>query len=282
MPRGNNYLEDEDLILTLAWLEISQDAVVGSEQKGDNFWLRVRNKFVEIWKRRRGEDKAYRERISLRTSVALKNRWTTKINHDCQKFSANHERVTKLSKSGENEEDRMEAAQKFFVEDISWNTTKREFIYHSSWKLLKIHPKWRFGQSVTSHSATSKKRKREIDGDEEVMIDGVSSSDEDEKSNFKFRISPRPTGRKLTKLMKREAEKAERDKERSILKASERIALASERKAAAVELLCETQQASLFSVENGCTSEERESYFTLMRQRVLSRLAPEQKNRNIQ
>lgn len=249
MGRGVDYSEDEDIILTMAWLEISEDAVTGAEQKADSFWDRVKTKYQMVWKSRRGEDKTYRDKVSLRSATALKSRWTSRINHDCQKFGAYYQKVVNLNESGKTKEDRIAAAQKFFVEDIGWNDTKREFQFMSCWELLSTHPKWSYGTSPL-------KRKLESDESEGESNGGGKRPKE---------------GRKKAKLMKSLMEKEGRAKEQCIITTSQRIALAAERKASAIELLCEIQQASLFSIENGCTEEERNEYFALMRQRVRSR-----------
>tara|TARA_R110002050_G_scaffold186022_1_gene320260 strand:+ start:1478 stop:1624 length:147 start_codon:yes stop_codon:yes gene_type:complete len=48
MAKGKDYLEEEDVVLTLAWVEVSEDAIVGSERKGDLFWERIQIRFREI------------------------------------------------------------------------------------------------------------------------------------------------------------------------------------------------------------------------------------------
>ena len=50
MGKGKDYLEEEDTVLTMAWLEVSENALVGSEQKTDLFWTKIKDKFVEIRK----------------------------------------------------------------------------------------------------------------------------------------------------------------------------------------------------------------------------------------
>ena len=207
MGRGIDYSEDEDLVLTMAWIEISEDAIVGSEQKGDNFWERIKSKFLLIWKKRRGEDKAYKDRVSHRTAVALKNRWITRINHDCQKFESHYQKVAKLKQSGTTHEDWIAAAHKFFLEDSSWNDSKRPFIYLSSWEILKVHPKWSFG-SVTVSSLKRKWRNTAVK-DDQVEISAVDGGSDEETIVV---ADARPNkGRKAAKLEILRAAELERE-----------------------------------------------------------------------
>ena len=39
--RGKSFLQDEDQVLCATWLEISQDPVMGSNQKKDRLWERI-------------------------------------------------------------------------------------------------------------------------------------------------------------------------------------------------------------------------------------------------
>tara|TARA_R110002050_G_scaffold23044_1_gene62512 strand:+ start:919 stop:1050 length:132 start_codon:yes stop_codon:yes gene_type:complete len=38
MARGKSWLEDEDIALTKAWIAVSEDATIGTEQKSGDFW----------------------------------------------------------------------------------------------------------------------------------------------------------------------------------------------------------------------------------------------------
>ena len=44
---GGNFSVDEDLLLISAWLNISMDAMHGTEQKGENFWEKIWQYFCE-------------------------------------------------------------------------------------------------------------------------------------------------------------------------------------------------------------------------------------------
>ena len=272
MPKGEAYSEDEDLFLTMAWIAVSEDPITGAEQKGDQFWVRIRDKFHDLWKTRRGEDRAFALRVSGRTSTALKNRWGTRISHDCQKFSSYYQRVIALNQSGQTTEDRITAAQKMFQEDISWNDTKREFTHLSCWEILKSHPKWSFGPP--------KRKLEKLFNCDTTSIDD-ESEDSVSKNSEMIEIpgeSPRPPGRKRMKREKFTEENRERDRERGVIAATLRVAEVAERKASAIELLSEIHHAALFGEDSGCTAEERKEYYTLMRQKVLRKMKADANN----
>ncbi len=52
MPLGVAWTETEDLSLTIAWLEVSEDATIGTEQKITTFWENVYKKFLEHYVQR--------------------------------------------------------------------------------------------------------------------------------------------------------------------------------------------------------------------------------------
>src|SRR4051794_777512 len=45
--RGPNYLINEDVQLARSWLDISQDPIIGADQKGCIFWDRVKEHWHE-------------------------------------------------------------------------------------------------------------------------------------------------------------------------------------------------------------------------------------------
>ena len=43
------FTEDEDISICKAWVNISEDPVVGADQKKDQFWARVHQKMYQIY-----------------------------------------------------------------------------------------------------------------------------------------------------------------------------------------------------------------------------------------
>ena len=180
--------------------------------------------------------------------MGLKNRWCNKISHDVQKFESLYARVVALGESGKTEENMVDDAILLFKEDTSWNESKRDFAFLSCWEILRRHPKWGFNAS---------NKRKSYDG-----------RDEEESTSFEANQGrSRPAGRKCSKLAV-----VEEHGKKELLAATQRMAAASERRAAALELLGESQYSQLFSEESGCTKEERNEYLTLMRRKILLKM----------
>ncbi len=68
MARGKGWITDEDVSLTKAWIEISEDATTGTEQKSGEFWDAVTRKFRELCVIRMGADSKALEKANSRTT----------------------------------------------------------------------------------------------------------------------------------------------------------------------------------------------------------------------
>jgi hypothetical protein len=68
--KRETWTEEEDKLLIASWLEISKDAVMGTDQKSSAYWNRVMDYYNE-----RGREKNFNER----SSTQVKPRWQ-KIN----------------------------------------------------------------------------------------------------------------------------------------------------------------------------------------------------------
>ena len=62
--RGGNFSVDEDLLLIAAWLNIGMDAVHGTDQKGEKFWMKIWEYFC-----------ANNTYGTTRSSTSLSSRW---------------------------------------------------------------------------------------------------------------------------------------------------------------------------------------------------------------
>ena len=83
--------EDETLHLTNSWIVISQDPIVGDNQRDNTFWERIQTEF-----RKNG--------TFNRTIKALKSKFAT-INRDCQRYNGCLYIIICKNKSGTTEED---------------------------------------------------------------------------------------------------------------------------------------------------------------------------------
>ena len=93
--RGGNFSVDEDLLLIFAWLNISMDAVHGTDQKGEKFWEKIWQCFCE-------------NNTNGTTCFAssLSSRWGN-INRKTSRFAGFMAKVEARNKSGATDEDKV-------------------------------------------------------------------------------------------------------------------------------------------------------------------------------
>mgnify|MGYP003649311576 CR=1 FL=1 len=65
MPLGVAWTEFEDVSLTIAWLEVSEDATIGTEQKITIFWENVYKSFLEHYVQRSADFEGKEKDIAL-------------------------------------------------------------------------------------------------------------------------------------------------------------------------------------------------------------------------
>ncbi|KAG7966373.1 hypothetical protein I3843_08G047500 [Carya illinoinensis] len=102
--RGNNFNNEEDLLLMEGWLETSLDAVQGKVQKHTMLWKRI-HKYFE-------ENKKF---DFLHNYKSLINRWST-IQQATNKFRGYSAQVERMHPSGFNEQDKIGKAKVMFLE----------------------------------------------------------------------------------------------------------------------------------------------------------------------
>lgn len=93
------WTSEEECLLAVCWVAVSEDKNVGVSQKSITFWYRVMNEFN--WKK-----------FQNRNKDMLSSKWHT-LNANCQKFEACYKRAKHLTKSGEGDTDDMRHARQF-------------------------------------------------------------------------------------------------------------------------------------------------------------------------
>ena len=91
----------EDKLLISAWLNVSIDPLIGTDQKADAFWDRIRQ-YCE-------EDNPG---VIKRGVMAMKKRWQ-RINEGAQKFGSCHDEAQRIVGSGSNLDDMIEKLMHF-------------------------------------------------------------------------------------------------------------------------------------------------------------------------
>jgi len=90
--RKGNYSIEEDMALVRSWLHISEDAVVGRDQKSSKLWQRILDTFHQ-----------FLGKVTERNLQGLQNRWQT-ISHDVSKFCGHYNKIGRLNPSGWNDQ----------------------------------------------------------------------------------------------------------------------------------------------------------------------------------
>ena len=135
--RGNNFNRAEEEQLCRSVLFVSQDRIVGNQQRAGVFWERI----SEYYEEHRPD--APQPQRSLETEWGL-------IKHDVSCFCGVYSQVLRLNKSGTSVADTLRRSRELYRKK---STKKHEFAFEHCW--LKDHPKWADGWS--SPKATSSK-----------------------------------------------------------------------------------------------------------------------------
>ncbi|KAJ1255011.1 hypothetical protein BS78_K298900, partial [Paspalum vaginatum] len=125
--RTRNYIVQEDLCLCSAFLNVSKDPIVGTNQSSEGYWERIHQYYH-----------AHRTFVSDRNPGSLVHRWTT-IREAVQKFCGYKALQDRLDKSGHTEEDRIQAAIKMYRK----HNKCKEFNFRHCWEALHEAQKWK-------------------------------------------------------------------------------------------------------------------------------------------
>jgi len=137
--KGKNFNSSEDALLSRAWVYRLQNAIKGSDQKGDVFWSSIHATYVQLLK----ESYMHLTR-PLRNKKSLQNRWRRTINPEVQFFCGVWSIVRKEYHLGWNNTDYTEAAMSLYQ-----RRRNREFKLKDSWIVLRQNPKFNSQQSAT-------------------------------------------------------------------------------------------------------------------------------------
>jgi hypothetical protein len=100
--RSANYTIAEDKLLCKTWLTIIMDPTIGTDQKGETYWMRMKEYFD-----------TNNTSGSERTMRSLRSRWSG-IDTDCQKWAGVQANVVVINPSGTNEMDRVSNSTNLF------------------------------------------------------------------------------------------------------------------------------------------------------------------------
>ncbi|KAH7858476.1 hypothetical protein Vadar_024251 [Vaccinium darrowii] len=125
--RGPSFTIAEDKLIVSAYLNVSLDAVQGTDQKQKTYWRRVWEFFQE------NKPKSF---VSERNENSLMNRWSV-VQLGVNKFCGCVAQVEAKNQSGMNEEDKLDQAR-----DLYSQLHGGLFQFEHCWNKLKFQPKW--------------------------------------------------------------------------------------------------------------------------------------------
>jgi hypothetical protein len=193
------WTDEEDELLVSAWLNVSQDPVVGTDQSRETYWGRIA-KYFNTYKK---------DTMMPRTDKALINHMKL-ITDAVTKFTVHYRKVEQLNPSGTNERDKVtvhfaEIVHACIVEkDLYLYASQmaracsaykaiegKPFAYTHCWVLLAEHPKWH------AHEAAKAQKVLEL---AEAQCSQAAGNDipNDAASNASTDL-PRPIGRDQAK-----------------------------------------------------------------------------------
>ncbi|XP_057730722.1 glutathione S-transferase T3-like [Arachis stenosperma] len=126
-------------MLISAWLNVSTDSVVGTDQKRETFWSRIHSYCVEFC-----------SDISSGV-VACKKRWY-KINKAVAQFAGCYDQASRNIRSGSKADDIKELAYKLYSTNYG-----KKFTFERHWNMLRFEQKWR--SQLPTQSGGSKRTK---------------------------------------------------------------------------------------------------------------------------
>ena len=136
--KGKNFNRAEEEQLCISVFFVSQDRIVGNQQKAGVFWERIADHYEDH------RPDAPRPQRSLETKWEL-------IKHDVSSFCGVYSQVLRLNKSGTSAADTLRHARELYRQK---SPKKQEFAFEHCWLLLKDHPKWSDGWSSPKASSS--------------------------------------------------------------------------------------------------------------------------------
>lgn len=196
--RTHNYCQEEDIALCHAWMNVSLDASVGTDQSKEKFWGRIEEYYNTIM-----------EVPSSRTQGSLGHRWGN-ILEQCNRWSSCIDQVNHAPPSGV-----QISAYGPIIQELYKQRNKnggKGFTLHHCYKELANNEKW-----IRTNSKTTPKRSR-------ISISVEADDEEDENPN------KRPDGNKIAKEREKRGAFGGTYKEELVAMIEAKKALVAERK----------------------------------------------------
>jgi Predicted ATPase with chaperone activity len=130
--RSSNYTELEDLLITKAYVSVSEDPINGSQQRANIFWAKVHQKYQRLLAQ---QDK--NNQPEIRSLDSVKQRYTKFIQKETVKFNKFYVHLKKQNKSGWTEDNYLEEAGCLYEDEYN-----KPFNFMACLLVLHKHPKF--------------------------------------------------------------------------------------------------------------------------------------------
>ena len=127
--KGKVYLREEEEQLCRSVLHVSQDRIVGNQQRAGVFWERVSEHYDD------------NRPAGLRPQRSLETKWGN-VKHDVSKWIGVHNQVMKLARSGSSVADNLKRAHDLYRQKDAKGS---DFVYEHCWLLVRDNPRWALG-----------------------------------------------------------------------------------------------------------------------------------------
>ncbi|XP_070663186.1 uncharacterized protein [Malus domestica] len=182
--RGCNWTFDEDIALCLAWISVSEDGVVGTNQNRKDLWGKIVDKFHE------------NSNAGRREAGGVYDRWKI-INKACTLWKGSLERAMVDMPSGRGVSEIGDKAMAIYK--IRTTPKNQAFKLHHAWNILKDCPRW----GINANQQCGRLFHNEAPPPNDVNK-GVNFADNEGVNQMSPTSSlPRPSGRDKQKEAKR-------------------------------------------------------------------------------
>ena len=249
--KGKNFVPDEERQLARSVLAISQDPIVGNQQKSSAFWERIYEHYKSF------------NPVVYRGAQSLESKWGV-IKHDALKFMGCYQQIKRLNKSGVGDVDIIRMAKELYRTKSTKNV---EFTYEHCWSIVKDYPRWADGVTTTRQITPSKRKSLSSEYKSQAgTMESVGVVDSPLKSNVSLR--DRPMGTKVAKEAQRSNKIFENAANRQAM-ATEAIADAQIRK---VSVLEDQNMILLMQTIDSLATPTAQEYFRLRQEEELEKL----------
>jgi len=183
--RSANYTSREDELIAKAWGSATLNELKGNYQDEKKYWTSILDRYQEF---------VQDNNLPERSLDSLQSRWRT-ISHACTKFNGIYLQVSRVVKSGWNDEKYHAEAEQIYHQEV-----KKKFDFFGCWLYLKDHPKWSIGQTTLREIVT-------VQEDDGAPAEGDAKS---KKASVADRaVAERPQGQKAAKAERKQQKSKE-------------------------------------------------------------------------